>query len=112
MLPAYRKHKGSCWVNFWVSFKSAMYASSLSNKNQQKIILRCEGRKPYGETSEEKQVINRIRAMRRTRKNRTPGMTLQAIADRLNSEGIPTRMGKQWTPGQVHSLLNRKKRAS
>ena len=73
---------------------------------------RCEGRKPYGETPEEKQVIHRIRAMRRTRKNRTPGMTLQAIADRLNSEGIPTRLGKQWTPGQVHTLLNRKKRVS
>ena len=73
---------------------------------------RCEGRLPYGETTGEKTVIHRIRAMRRTRKNGTPGMTLQAIADRLNSEGIPTRLGKQWSPGQVHSLLNRKKRAS
>jgi site-specific DNA recombinase len=71
---------------------------------------RCEGRKPYGETPEEKTVIHRIRAMRRTRRNHTPGMTLQAIADRLNSEGIPTSLGKKWTPGQIHAWLNRKKR--
>ncbi len=68
---------------------------------------RCEGRKPYGETPEEQKVVQRIRAMRRTRRNKTPGMTLQEIADRLNSEGITTKDGKKWTPGQVHSILNR-----
>ena len=68
---------------------------------------RCEGRKRYGQTPEEQKVIQRIRAMRRNRKNNLPGMTLQAICDRLNGKGIPTRLGKQWTPNQVWTILNR-----
>jgi len=71
---------------------------------------RCDGRKPYGQTPEEKKVIERIRAMRRTRRNGTPGMTMQEICDRLNSEGIPTRLGKRWFPAQIHGVLNRGKR--
>jgi DNA invertase Pin-like site-specific DNA recombinase len=70
---------------------------------------RCEGRKPYGKTIEERKVIERIRAMRRTRKNKTPGMTLQAIADRLNGEGIKTKDGKSWTPTQVYNVLRGRK---
>jgi DNA invertase Pin-like site-specific DNA recombinase len=69
---------------------------------------RCEGRLPYGSTPEEKHIIERIRAMRRTRRNGTPGMTLQAIADRLNGEGIQTKAGNLWTPTQVHRLLRKK----
>ena len=71
---------------------------------------RCDGRKPYGQTPEEKKVIERIRAMRRTRRNGSPGMTMQEICDRLNNEGIPTRLGKQWFPAQIHGVLNRGKR--
>jgi DNA invertase Pin-like site-specific DNA recombinase len=70
---------------------------------------RCEGRKTFGCTPEEKKIVERIRAMRRTRKNGTPGMTMQAICDRLNFEGISTKLGKQWTPGQIHGILNRRK---
>jgi DNA invertase Pin-like site-specific DNA recombinase len=70
---------------------------------------KCEGRPGYGETPEEMQIIQRIRAMRRKRKNKTPGLTLQEIADRLNGEGIPTKGGKLWTPTQVHRLLKSKK---
>jgi hypothetical protein len=36
-------------------------------------------------------------------------MTMQAICDRLNFEGISTKLGKQWTPGQIHGILNRRK---
>jgi hypothetical protein len=33
---------------------------------------------------------------------RSSGMTLQAIADRLNAEGVPTlRGGKMWRPSSV-----------
>ena len=33
---------------------------------------------------------------------RSAGMTLQAIADRLNAEGVPTlRGGKKWRPSSV-----------
>lgn len=70
---------------------------------------RCEGRKPYGETEKEQIIIRRIRAMRRKRKNGTRGLTLQAIADRLNSEDILTKEGSIWSPTQVHRALNYKK---
>ena len=57
-------------------------------------VGKCEGRKRYGEGDpEEQKIIARIRAMRRARKNKTTGMTLQAIADRLNTEGIKTKGG-------------------
>ena len=68
---------------------------------------RCEGRRPYGDTEDEQAVIRRIRAMRRRRRNGLKGMTLQAIADRLNSEGIRTRDGLQWRPVQIHRILTR-----
>lgn len=68
---------------------------------------RCEGRRPYGDSEAEQAVIRRIRAMRRRRRNGMKGMTLQAIADRLNSEGIRTRDGLQWRPVQIHRILTR-----
>jgi DNA invertase Pin-like site-specific DNA recombinase len=80
-------------------------ARDAKSKEQKK---RCEGRKAYGQTPEEKKVIERIRAMRRTRRNNTPGMTLQEIADRLNSEGITTKDGKKWTPTQVYNVAGKK----
>ena len=68
---------------------------------------RCEGRRPYGSSEAEQAVIRRIRAMRRRRRNGLKGMTLQAIADRLNSEGIPTKDGLHWRPVQIHRILTR-----
>jgi DNA invertase Pin-like site-specific DNA recombinase len=38
---------------------------------------------------------------------RDSGATLQAIADRLNSEGHTTRQGKTWQPTQVMRLLGK-----
>ena len=71
---------------------------------------KCEGAKRYGEGSEEEQaVIRRIRAMRRNKRGNRKGSTLQEIADRLNAEGIPTKRGKKWTPGQIHMILKPKK---
>ena len=69
----------------------------------------CGFRKPYGETPEEKHIIQRIRAMRRKRRNGTPGMTLQEIADRLNGEGITTKDGKTWTPVQIFNMVGKAK---
>ena len=43
---------------------------------------------------------------------RAQGMTLQAIADRLNEEGVPTvRGGAEWRPSSVRSGLGYKRRA-
>ena len=42
---------------------------------------------------------------------RAQGMTLQAIADRLNEEGVPTvRGGAEWRPSSVRSGLGYKRR--
>jgi DNA invertase Pin-like site-specific DNA recombinase len=38
---------------------------------------------------------------------RSEGLTLQGIADRLNSEGYVTRRGASWNPVQVRRVLNR-----
>ena len=69
---------------------------------------RCEGRLPYGQTPAEKETIHRIKNMRRRHKGGHPGMTLKQIADILNQENISTRLGKRWTAGQIHVILNRK----
>lgn len=66
-----------------------------------------EGRKPYGETPEERAVIRRVKALRRNRKGR-PGHTLQEIADILNAEDIPTKTGGKWTTSQISRLTKRK----
>jgi DNA invertase Pin-like site-specific DNA recombinase len=38
---------------------------------------------------------------------RSEGLTLQVIADRLNSEGYLTRQGASWSPTQVRRVLDR-----
>jgi hypothetical protein len=41
---------------------------------------------------------------------REEGMTLQAIADQLNSEGVPTlRGGSRWRPSSVQSAAGYKR---
>ena len=66
---------------------------------------KCEGRKRYGEDSaHEQEVVRRIKLMRRKRKGGLKGMTLQAIADKLNEEGIRTKTGKKWQRVQVMNV--------
>jgi DNA invertase Pin-like site-specific DNA recombinase len=44
---------------------------------------------------------------------RASGMTLQAIADRLNDDGVPTlRGGARWRPSSVHATTGYKRRGS
>ena len=67
---------------------------------------KCEGRKRYGEDSaHEQEIVRRIKLMRRKRKGGLKGMTLQAIADKLNEEGIRTKTGKKWQRVQVMNVL-------
>jgi DNA invertase Pin-like site-specific DNA recombinase len=44
---------------------------------------------------------------RRIRSQREAGLTLQAIADQLNSEGISTPTGKVWSPALVRKITLR-----
>ncbi len=51
------------------------------------------------------EIRQRILAMRAS------GMTLQAIADRLNADGVPTlRGGTRWRPSSVHTTTGYKRR--
>ncbi len=67
---------------------------------------RCEGRKPFGTRPNEKKVLDRIHQLRRKPKGRTR-LSCAAIAERLESEGWPTRMGGAWKPGTVWRILKR-----
>ncbi|MEO8593817.1 MAG: recombinase family protein [Candidatus Solibacter sp.] len=62
---------------------------------------RCEGAKPYGEISGERQVIERMKELRAT------GMGFDRIAAALNAEGILPRRGKQWWGLSVNKVLTR-----
>ncbi|MBM3271059.1 MAG: recombinase family protein [Candidatus Sericytochromatia bacterium] len=46
-------------------------------------------------------IVDRILALR------AAGLTLQAIADRLTAEGVPTKRGGKWAPAIVANLLAR-----
>jgi DNA invertase Pin-like site-specific DNA recombinase len=67
---------------------------------------RCEGRKPFGSRPSEVAALERIRQLRRKPKGRAR-LSIAAIADRLNLEGIPTRQGHPWRPSSVHVILRR-----
>jgi DNA invertase Pin-like site-specific DNA recombinase len=51
-----------------------------------------------------------LKLRRRIVRMRKAGMTLQAIADRLNEEGVPTlRGGVRWRPSSVQATLGYKR---
>lgn len=64
---------------------------------------RCEGRKPYGSTPEERAVVERIRILRKERKS------FAEIAAALNAGNTPTRMGDKakWHPTQIQRIVAR-----
>ena len=60
--------------------------------------MRAARRKGPGSVADNPELRDRIVAMR------AEGMTLQAIADELNADGIPTvRGGAKWRPSSVQS---------
>lgn len=72
------------------------------------------GQAPYGYSSargskvlaidaDEAKTVKRVFSFRRR------GLSNRAIAKRLNTEGVPTRRGKQWTHVQVLLMLRRRK---
>lgn len=67
---------------------------------------RCEGRKPYGVTEEERSIIALMRQWQ------AQGLSLRAIAGQLNSEGKRTRTAQagkatRWHAQAVHNILGR-----
>lgn len=67
---------------------------------------RCEGCKPFGHYPSERETLARLLRLRR-KPHRRPRRTYQAIADALNTEGRPTRFGKQWTRATVRRVILR-----
>lgn len=72
---------------------------------------RCEGRKPFGEREGEAGTLALIRSMRRKPKG-GERQSFSAIAEKLNSDGIPTRTGKPWHPEVIRRLLGGAKKSS
>jgi DNA invertase Pin-like site-specific DNA recombinase len=67
---------------------------------------RCEGRKPYGSTPAEAAVVERIRSLRRKPVG-GDRLSFQAIANKLNEEGVATRSGGPWRPSVIGQIVNR-----
>lgn len=66
---------------------------------------RCEGRKPYGETSQELRVIGIIKGLRRKPRGHGEPMPFNRIARKLNDAGIKTRYGRMWRSTQIRSII-------
>jgi DNA invertase Pin-like site-specific DNA recombinase len=62
---------------------------------------RCEGRKPFGSRVGEDRGVERIRQLR------SEGLSVRAVTERLNAEGIPSRGGKSWSFGSVGRIARR-----
>jgi site-specific DNA recombinase len=72
---------------------------------------RCEGKRAYGSLPGEKEVIKRIRYMRRKpRGSNKRRRSYQSIANQLNIDGIRTRQNKQWTASLVYNVVTKKEK--
>ncbi len=60
---------------------------------------RCEGRKPFGHREGEQAAIQRMQALA------AAGMSIRAIAAKLDAEGVPTRNGGAWRDAVVGRIL-------
>lgn len=62
---------------------------------------RCEGRSPYGSKPEEEKTLRLMKSWRAS------GLKYYEIADCLNREGFPSRMGKRWLGNSIAKILKR-----
>lgn len=67
---------------------------------------KCEGRKAYGERPGETVIVERILKLRRKPRG-ADRLSFAAIADRLNTAGIPTRQGGLWRPSTIQNVVKR-----
>jgi DNA invertase Pin-like site-specific DNA recombinase len=67
---------------------------------------RCEGRKPYGTRPGEADLVALIHKLRRKPRG-GKRLSYDAIAARLNADGVPTRTGKAWIGPTVYGILKR-----
>lgn len=62
---------------------------------------RCEGAKPYGTLPSERDVVERMKALRAS------GMSFDRIAERLNAGGVKPRRGVKWYGITINKILSR-----
>jgi DNA invertase Pin-like site-specific DNA recombinase len=62
---------------------------------------RCEGRKPFGSTPEERSILDEMLSMKRD------GIGPNDISDYLNAKRKQTRFGGRWYPGTVAKIIRR-----
>lgn len=71
---------------------------------------KCEGRKVYGVSAEERTIVLKIKALRRKPRG-GEALSYQQIADTLNGEGVPTRGTKhgqgQWQASTIRNICSR-----
>ncbi len=82
-----------------------MLVAKLKKARQRKKLRtgKGEGRHAFGEKPGEAGALERLIALSHS------GLTCKLIASQLDSEGIPTRMGKPWKAGAVAKILARQK---
>jgi DNA invertase Pin-like site-specific DNA recombinase len=81
---------------------SAHEHERIANRSQQLLDEGPTNGRPPGRPAvkHDRELLERIAAMRAS------NMTLQAIADRLNAEGVPTlRGGRKWRPSSIQAAL-------
>ena len=77
-----------------------------ARERQRKEHGRCEGRKPYGSTPAEQQVLEQIILLRRKpRKGRR--LSYQKIAKQLNDDGMLARSGREWKGTTIRNIVAR-----
>jgi DNA invertase Pin-like site-specific DNA recombinase len=89
-------------MGVFAQYEKKMLVSKLraSRERIKAISGKCEGRRGYNDSEEGKALIRRIHALRRKRAHHKR-RTWQQVADTLNSEGITTMEGRQWTLQRV-----------
>jgi DNA invertase Pin-like site-specific DNA recombinase len=82
-------------------YEKAMIVSKLRGARQRMKAATgtCEGRKPFGHHESEKAAIERMAGLQAS------GMSIRAIAAKLNAEGVATRTGKAWRDAVVGRIL-------
>lgn len=85
-------------------YEKAMIVAKLRGARQRMKAKegRCEGRKPYGFYEGEREIVERMKALK------AQGLGFDRIAAQMNSEGITTRTRGRWHGVMVNRILSRR----
>lgn len=87
-------------------YERTMIVSKLRSARERiRAQRKCDGRKAFGEKQGEELILERILSM-----SKAQNLKSADIADVLNRDNVPTRMGKTWKPSVVAKILARERR--